>query len=272
MKLVDAYNKLIKKPNLSEKDKILLDAFKYKILMKNPSEEYMKDFEKMYDVKYPTNIEDISDSLYNEFEDDIEIKKEDEKTQQKYAKQRAKKGYCDLDTYSIRDWFITYAPKILTEMRNNLHGNPVFMDDKSFINVNMSNSQSLNMEDEEESADFIKWKAILDEMIHLLHEMDEDKCSFKNQYEEELFKINEEFIDKYGFCGDKLKSKEDLMEEHMKGMTKMLSPKDFPDLYPNYSELQQNYMMAENHKFQYMERCKNRFFHLFSEYFWDLWD
>ena len=161
---------------------------------------------------------------------------------------------------------------MLKILQDNLHGNPVFFDDKSFINMNLSNTQSLNINDEEESPDFKKWQAILDEMIHLLHEMDEDKCSLKNPYEKELFKINEEFRKKYGGCGDKLKTKEEIAQEKARGSIRMLSPKDFPDLYPGYSELQHKYMMSEIHKFNYMDKCKNRFFHLFSEYFWDLWD
>lgn len=215
--------------------------------------------------KHSERLEDISDSL-------SEIMDEEEKRQKKYAQQRAEKGYCDLDTFSIRDWFITYAPKILTEMRENLHSHPAFFDGKSFINMNLSDTQSLNTDENEESPDFKKWKDILDEMIYLLHEMDEDKCSLKNQYEKELFKINEEFKKKYGGCGDKLKSKEEIAKEKAHGSVKMLSPKDFPDLYPEYSELQHKYMMAEIHKSSYMDGCKNKFFHLFSEYFWDLWD
>lgn len=272
MKLLDKYNELLKKKDLSKKDKLILDAFKYDIFKEKPSKKYRKLFKEMYGERYPENVEDISDALFDELKEGIQVHIEEEKCQKKYAQQRAKKGYCDLDTFSMRDWFITYAPKILTEMRDNLHGNPVFFDDKSFINMNLSNTQSLNTNDEEESPDFKKWQTILDEMIHLLHEMDEDKCSLKNPYEKELFKINEEFRRKYGGCGDKLKTKEEIAQEKARGSIRMLSPKDFPDLYPGYSELQHKYMMSEIHKFNYMDKCKNRFFHLFSEYFWDLWD
>ncbi|MDO5296140.1 MAG: hypothetical protein Q4F00_05785 [bacterium] len=52
----------------------------------------------------------------------------------------------------------------------------------------------------------------------------------------------------------------------------MQDPSDFPDLYPDYEELERNYMQAENEITAYRNRCKDEFFALFAEHFWNLWD
>ena len=62
------------------------------------------------------------------------------------------------------------------------------------------------------------------------------------------------------------------LKEKKKGSSRMLSPRDFPDLYTGFEQLQHRYMSRESTIFFYRDKCKNRFFHLFSEYFWDMWD
>jgi hypothetical protein len=157
-------------------------------------------------------------------------------------------------------------------MRDDLHGNPVFLANGAAVAVNQCDNQKVVMPDEEESPDFKKWKEILDEMIFLLKEMDEETCTFENRYEEEYMATLDDFITKYGFAGDKLKSDEEKEEERKRGSARMYGPGDFPDLYPDFNELSHKHMMMELAKDAYREKCKNRFFHMFSEYFWDLWD
>ena len=48
----------------------------------------------------------------------------------KMQKQRAKKGFCVEDTWSVYDWFLNTVPKILTELNKNRMGHPTDMTDK----------------------------------------------------------------------------------------------------------------------------------------------
>ena len=70
----------------------------------------------------------------------------------KWAWQRAIKGYCELDTYSVSDWFLNTLPDMLGEIKKNYTGYPDEL-----------------TEDE--------WVRILDRMIFLLREANEDTCT-----------------------------------------------------------------------------------------------
>jgi hypothetical protein len=76
---------------------------------------------------------------------------------------------------------------------------------------------------------FEEWDEILDHMIFLLGEMDEETCSKKNQYEEELNKAHAEFTEKYGAFGDGLKTEKELEEEKKNGTKRMYFPEDEPN-------------------------------------------
>lgn len=47
---------------------------------------------------------------------------QEQKREEKYAKQRASKGYCDRDVWSIDWWMHDLMPKMLRELANNMHG------------------------------------------------------------------------------------------------------------------------------------------------------
>ena len=83
---------------------------------------------------------------------------------------------------------------------------------------------------------------------------------------------NNIFHKKYGFFGEGLKTPEQLEKEKKEKATTMLSPYDFPDMYPDYRELQSDYYRVERDKDYYRDRCREEFFNLFSQHFWDLWD
>lgn len=89
------------------------------------------------------------------------------------AWQRASKGYCFRDLWSINDWFIDVFPKMLLDFKNNLHGHPHGLTEE-------------------------EWNNIIDRIIFCLNEYDEEKCSYKNKYKDTFplefdFKKSEEF-------------------------------------------------------------------------------
>ena len=64
MKLIDKYNELRSKDDITRKEKVILDAFEYNIFKVKPTKKDKVEFEDLYDVKYPKQVEDISKSLY----------------------------------------------------------------------------------------------------------------------------------------------------------------------------------------------------------------
>ena len=115
----------------------------------------------------------------------------------KYAYQRAKRGYSDLDWFDIDLWFIHTMPRLLRELLNHFNTFPEGYGDVESV------------ED---------WKKILREMITCLENMDEDKVAIELEQTE-------------------------------------------PDCIKAYEQT-----------LEIVESNKNKFFELFSKYFWCLWD
>lgn len=144
----------------------------------------------------------------------------------KWRMQRANRGFSDKDVWDIDVWFLDVMPKMLTQLKETTHSAPL-----------LPNTDQDTCHEE--------WGKILDRMIFLLHEMDEDKCSFKNKYEKEYF----EYLDKK-------------FPDH-------LNDEEFDE---QYKELRENYFRQEKIKAIHMDLRKTEFFDMFSRYFRDLWD
>lgn len=173
----------------------------------------------------------------------------------KYSKQRAIKGYCDRDVWSMCDFLEDLFPAMLTELKNTRHGSPVVLED-------------FNEDGDEVGTCHDKWDKILDEMIFLWREANETTRSKKNRYEQEYQNAQEEFERKYGVFGEKLRSEEDI--EHEKntgcriiyGLTKA----------PEYQEIWDKYSQEQQDIEAYRHECKDQAFDLMKEHFYDLWD
>lgn len=75
----------------------------------------------------------------------------------KWKGQRFKRGYSDCDTWNIDNWFLTIMPKMLQDLKDNLHGHPVEMNQE-------------------------EWENLLDKMIYCFKEANEDTCSKINEF------------------------------------------------------------------------------------------
>ena len=53
----------------------------------------------------------------------------------KWAWQRATKGYCELDTYGVSDWFLNTLPDMLVEIKNNCTGYPDELTEDEWIRI-----------------------------------------------------------------------------------------------------------------------------------------
>lgn len=181
-------------------------------------------------------------------------------------KQRAERGFADIDAKNIDSWFIRIMPEMLKALRDDLHGYP-----SSFVAF-PKNSKSISSSEDENSVGMVKWKDTIDRMIFLLREMNEETCSVKNPYEDKYAIINEDYIQKYGLFGEGLKTEAEKAEERDKEYKRMYSAEDFPDIYPSTNEILNEYFKYDDFICEYRDKCRKEFFDLFSQNFWNLWD
>lgn len=159
------------------------------------------------------------------------------KLEKKRAKQRAKQGFADIDVWNHYDWFIYTARRMLKQLKKEHMGFPPDV-------LSLANQNRLAFGTEEEKKYYSgkgarAWEDILDRMIFLLYEMDEEKCSQKNEYQESFEKYLE---------------------------------KKHPEKHEGYQDIRQKYYDREKEISQYRNKCKNDFFKLYSKWFWSLWD
>ena len=169
----------------------------------------------------------------------------------KHVYQRVRKGYSYRDVWSIDYWFMEIMPKMLADLKKDLHGCP---------------AQFTTREDGTEYQDVDKgvkdWEDVLDRMIFCFREMNNDTCSMKNEYDDEYFrqlhKPNEGKPYKEWFvpCGED--------EKHGK-LYRMIEGEVDPELKENCHK---KTLEIEAYK----DNMKNEGFELFSKYFWNLWD
>ena len=180
----------------------------------------------------------------------------------KYAYQRIRYGYCDSDTWSIDWWFLNVIPGMLEELRDNSIGYP------NEFSVAFGAESEIEVTDEDDKKSRQKWEETLSEIIFLFREANEETCTKKNPCEEEHDKINEEFMKRYGFFGDGLKTREEKEKKKKKGCFRMYTPGDLPE----YKEIEKKYFEEEEKLDEYRDRCKDKGMELFKRWFWSLWD
>ena len=150
----------------------------------------------------------------------------------RFCGERIRKGYCGIDVGGgIDDWVESVLADMLEELR-----------DTTYV--------ALDMED-----DGTRWHAVLDEMIFLFREMNEDTRSRKNPLEEEYKRRWQEFEDKYGPFGEKLRTEET--------KNRYFSPRDLPENRAFYDRYWEEFEKLED----YREDCKDKAFALFSKYY-----
>ena len=161
----------------------------------------------------------------------------------KWAWQRATKGYCELDTYSVGDWFLNTLPDMLEEIKRK--------------GTNFGNSTELTEKE---------WNEILSNLIFLLREANKDTCTKVNPYDEEYTRISKEFCEKYGEWGEKLLTDEEKAEAKKTGS----HPVYLPHQMPEYKEICELHFEEERKLNAYREQCKNEALELFSKCFYSL--
>ena len=189
----------------------------------------------------------------------------------KWAWQRAIKGYCELDTYSVGDWFLNILPDMIESVKNNRMGVPSVLMEEAMEYYKLNSVDEYNDAPEElrrkidEYGDE-KWNAILTRMIFLLRESNADTCTRCNPYEGAYLRIWAEFREKYGEWGESLWPDEREAAEEYRG--KVIC---FPAHLPEYKEISDKYFEEERKIGEYQMRCKDAALELFSKWFYNLW-
>ena len=185
--------------------------------------------------------------------------------EERMAKQRAKRGFCDRDVWSIDYWFCETIAPMLRQLAKTAHGCPCIDENGDvFYKENISN--------EELETYSKRWNDILLHMAFLADEMNPEKCSMKNPYDKQLHRFLRNFKKKYGDFGEKLYTEEDKKEIAEKGTYRMYTASDDPIHGEEYNKISELHTEYERVIYEYMEKSKDEFVTLFRKYFRDLWD
>ena len=189
--------------------------------------------------------------------------KKDERYEEKLRKQKYRRGYSDRDVYNFCYEFPKVMANILKDYKKKACS--YFTLDENLHRIHDDKAH------EKEDIYIARRDQLLDRMIFLLNEIDEDKCSMKNPYRKDIHKAEKRFCKKYGFGGEKLKSKEQIAKEKEEGLFTYYSFTDDPDHKKENEQLMDKFADYERKIGEYKEDCKNEFFDLFKEHFFDLW-
>ena len=176
----------------------------------------------------------------------------------KWSGQRVFRGYADCDIWSIDCYLQRLIPDMLQTLKDTRHGSP------GHLGENYTNEDGILVND----TCHTEWDRILERMIFLWRESDNDNCSRKNPYEDEMDCAFRNFADKYGMLGEKLQTEEELNKNRENGNTVM----HFMDEVPEYKDIYDRYFAEEKELENYRSACKDEAIDMLKEYFYDLWD
>lgn len=175
-----------------------------------------------------------------------------------WSKQRIVRGYADCDRWDMFSYLQKLIPDMLQDLRENHQGSP------GYLGENYVNEDGILVNDTCHE----EWDAILDRMIFLWRESDEDTCTKKNRFEHEYMKALDEFIEKYGFGGEKLQTEKELEKRKCGGYSTL----HFMDELPEYREIANNHYDEERKLEEYREKAKDEAMDMLKQYFFSLWD
>ena len=209
-------------------------------------------------------------------------KKEDEKFEREMKNQRKEQGFSNQDVWSMNWWFLTIIPKMLKELRESTSSSPIqFLNDyyeRHIKPLNICNDEEFwcspkteeakRLFDRALKASLRRWKNVLKRMEQTFLDSVEDTCSYKNKYHDDYFKAFDEYIEKYGLWGNKIKSNPGL--EHKKDGSTVHTFSKNPYLMEKLDEYKDIYRLyhTEQKKIDaYMEKSKQKALKMFVKFF-----
>ena len=118
----------------------------------------------------------------------------------KWSCQRIVRGYAEGDGWNMDGYLQRLVPDMLQDLKDNRNGSP------SYLGENYTNEEGILVNDTCHD----EWDKILDNMIFLWRESNEERWNRINPYYDEYHKAYEEFTEKYGILGDKLRTEAEL--------------------------------------------------------------
>ncbi len=191
--------------------------------------------------------------------------KKDIAFEERMTKQRAKRGYADIDVWNVYRWFYEIISPMLKQLANTGHGFQTLDEKGNYIDKD-------HLTDNDTEIYAKRWKDTLLHMAFLADEMNEKTCSMKNPYEKDWRRIQRTFEKKWGEFGRKLLTEEEKKDAKETENCRMYFPEDDPIHGDEYRKVWNQYYEYSKKIDKYQDKCKNEFFKLFSKYFWDLWD
>jgi hypothetical protein len=190
----------------------------------------------------------------------------------RFARQRIRQGYCDMDAWNLYHWFLDVIPDMIQDLKENgtgfpCSGGPTVSQSISVEVFNRVTGDNRTESDEDQETfkrGLAEWHAILDRMVFLFHEADEERCERTNSHQAEYQAAYREFIERYGMFGEKLRRPED---ENSHGH-RLYTLRDVDE----YREIAEEYRRESREIDQYRVKCKDEAFQLFSQWFYGLWD
>lgn len=176
----------------------------------------------------------------------------------KWSRQRIVRGYADSDVWSMEGYLQKLIPDMLQHLKDNRMGSP------AFLGENYTNDEGILVND----TCHAEWDKILDRMIFLWRETDEDTCSRQNPYEEEYWKADTEFTEKYGLLGEKLQTDQEREDGRKRGYRMLHSMEELPE----YKEIYDRHREEDKKLEKYRSDCKDEALDMLKEYFYALWE
>lgn len=251
------------------------------------NKEWIKDEFGHWIVSYDNSFtKKQAREIYDYVKREIEAKKFELRCEQ----ERAKQGYSMLDVWNFNSWFTETMSNMLKDLAKNTHGYPIKIYEQYFERNKdklytqdyeewLLGAKNKKQEKQKEKADnecAKEWNNILNHMSYLLNELDEDRCSWNiklHALEEKWRNLREKFEEEYG-NGDSLKTEEEKKWEKENNCYFHVGPDRHPnkDFVNNYKEAMSDLFKFRRELSEYQDKCKNEFFDLMKEWFWDLWD
>ncbi|MBR2788161.1 MAG: hypothetical protein IKD94_03260 [Erysipelotrichaceae bacterium] len=247
--LFEYYDTARKKVRRSELEQFIVDCIDYKIIVKDTPAN-RKWFSHCFKGKLPVNLEDLTKQHVRQFRSEIKKRWKEEEYEDELRMQKYARGYSNRDVYNLCYEFPRTMSKILKDFKKKKCS--YWPLDEDFHRISDERAS------EKEDVYVSRADQLLDRMIFLLNEMDEEKCSMKNIYRKEYRRMMDKHAKSQGFT--------DIYDYMMTDPANRNS-----DYNEEEKRIWENYLDYEHKIGKHREDCKNEFFDLFKEHFFDLW-
>lgn len=191
----------------------------------------------------------------------------------KWKKQRRERGFSDQDIFEIDSWFLKIIPRMIEELVKLNTGVPTFLVER-YLDDNHLNEFELTKEQHSKMLDecLKEWTFILLKMKNSFLEARKETCSYKNKYEDEYSKAFDDYLNKYGWNGSKIKNNPYIIRNS--------DGSEFYDILNNpylmekldqYKDIYKLYYEEEKKIEQHINKARKEALEMFTKYFDDLW-